>query len=54
MQQSQTLANHTCKPTSQSLQKSAPALPHRHNDNADRQTTAERTPAHNTTSYTNQ
>jgi len=47
MQQSHTFASHTSQPTSQSLQKSVPAQPHRHSDNADRQTTTERRAACN-------
>ena len=42
MQQSHTFASLTSQHTSQSLQKSVPAQPHRHSVTADRQTTTER------------
>jgi hypothetical protein len=48
MQQSHTFASPTSQHTSQSLQKSVPAQPHRQSDTADRQTTTERRAACNT------
>ena len=47
-QQSHTFASRTSQHTSQSLQKSVPAQPHRQSDTADRQTTTERRAACNT------
>ena len=49
MQQSHTFASPTSQHTSQSLQKSVPAQPHRHSNTADRQTTIERRAACNST-----
>jgi len=48
-QQSHTFASRTSQHTSQSLQKSVPAQPHRQSDTADRQTTTERRAACNST-----
>jgi hypothetical protein len=48
-QQSHTFASRTSQHTSQSLQKSVPAQPHRQSDTAARQTTTERRAACNST-----
>ena len=47
--QSHTFASHTSQPTSQSLQKSVPAQPHRHSITDDKQTMTERRAACNST-----
>jgi hypothetical protein len=46
---SHTFASPTSQPTSQSLQKSVPTQPHRQRNTADRQTTADRRAACNST-----
>ena len=49
MQQSHTFASPTSQHTSQSLQKSVPAQPHRHSITDDKQTTTDRRAACNST-----
>ena len=49
MLQSHTFASHTSQPTSQSLQKSVPAQPHRHSITGDKQTMTARRAACNST-----